>query len=42
MVRQQETLEAVRNRLAAFRSLLLQVVAAMTHTDENPVETEGE
>lgn len=42
VARQQEALEDVRNRLAAFRSLLLQVVASMTHTDENPADAEGE
>ncbi|KAK8381897.1 hypothetical protein O3P69_015122 [Scylla paramamosain] len=41
VARQQETLEAVRSRLAAFRSLLLQVVATMTHADENTAEAEG-
>lgn len=39
--RQQETLGVVRSRLIACRTLLLQVVAAMTHAEEGPAEAEG-
>ncbi|XP_042865644.1 dynein axonemal heavy chain 6-like [Penaeus japonicus] len=38
----QEALESVRNRLHAFRSLLLQVVASMVHTDEPAGDGDGE
>lgn len=38
----QGALESVRNRLHAFRSLLLQVVASMVHTDEPTGDGDGE
>lgn len=38
----QGALESVRTRLHAFRSLLLQVVASMVHTDEPAGDGDGE
>nr|XP_045596361.1 uncharacterized protein LOC123756998 [Procambarus clarkii] len=41
LARQQAALTNVRTRLASFRTLLLQVVASMMHTDDPPADADG-
>lgn len=42
VARQEEGLEEVRARLSAFRTLLLQVVAAITQADDATQDHDGE
>lgn len=42
VARQHTLLTNVRTRMASFRSLLLQVVASMVHSDDSPADADGE